>query len=193
MFERLRNDATVGARWLFVGRLSPHKAQHDLVKALAAFRRFHDDRAHLYLVGGSSSGRYETALRGFVERLDLEGAVTITGAVSDAAKRAYYEAADVFVVASEHEGFLVPLIEAMHHRVPIVAYTVGAVGETLASAGLALDTKEPCTLAAAVARVVRDPQLRAQLVDAGTARRADFDITRTGPALLEALQHVAPA
>jgi glycosyltransferase involved in cell wall biosynthesis len=182
-----------GATWLFVGRLAPNKAQHDLVKAFAAYRRFHDADARLHLVGGASSVRYERALRRFVENLALGDAVEIAGAVSEAAKRAYYEAADVFVVVSDHEGFCVPLIEAMYHQLPIVAFAAGAVGETIGDAGIVLDTKDPCTIAAAVARVIGDPRLRAQLVTAGEARRADFDIAHTGAALLAALEKVESA
>ena len=80
--------------------------------------------------------------------------MTLTGGVSAAELAAYYRAADVFVVCSEHEGFCVPLLEAMHYRVPIVAYAATAVPETLGDAGLLLDVKDPCTVAAAVDRVV---------------------------------------
>ena len=114
-------------------------------------------------------------------------AVTVTGGVSPSELAAHYRAADVFVVCSEHEGFCVPLIEAMHHHVPIVAYSSTAIPETLGDAGLLLDVKDPCTIAAAVDRVVGDPSLRRQLVDAGARRVCDFDISRTGPAFVEAV------
>ncbi|MET1002164.1 MAG: glycosyltransferase family 4 protein [Acidimicrobiia bacterium] len=181
---------TTGARWLFVGRLAPNKAQHDVVKAFAAYRRFHDPGAHLDLVGGSSSVLYTTALRCFVADLGLDAAVNLAGGVSASELAAYYEAADVFVVLSEHEGFCVPVLEAMQHRVPVVAYGAAAVPETLANAGLVLDVKDPCTVAAGVARVVRDDALRAQLIAAGTQRRRDFDLDHTGPAFVAAVESV---
>jgi glycosyltransferase involved in cell wall biosynthesis len=173
--------------WLFVGRLAPHKAQHDIVKAFAAYRRFHNPDARLYLVGGGPEDSYAHTLRRFVHGLGLDDAVTVTGGVSAADLVAYYRAADVFVVCSEHEGFCVPLLEAMHHGVPIVAYASSAIPETVADAGIVVDVKDPCTIAAAVDRVVGDPTLRARMIDAGARRGRDFDLSRTGPAFVEAV------
>ena len=183
-------DQGASARWLFVGRLAANKAQHDVVKAFAAYRRFHDPTAFLDLVGGSSSELYASALRRFIAELGLEGAVTIAGSVSSAELAAYYDAADVFVVLSEHEGFCVPILEAMQHGVPVVAFAAAAVPETVNGAGLVLDTKDACTVAAAVSRVVSEGALRAQLVEAGTRRRHDFGLTKTGPAFVAAVESV---
>jgi glycosyltransferase involved in cell wall biosynthesis len=180
-----------GVTWLFVGRLAPNKAQHDIVKAFAAYRRFHNPDAHLNLVGGGREDGYARTLQRFIHALGLDDAVTITGGVSDAQLAAHYATADVFVVCSEHEGFCVPLLESMHHRVPIVAYAATAVPETLGEAGLLLDVKDPCTVAAAVDRVVGDTALRRQLVEAGARRVQDFDLSRTGPAFVEAVTSAA--
>ncbi|MDQ1476336.1 MAG: hypothetical protein QOE62_1565 [Actinomycetota bacterium] len=182
--------ASGGADWLFVGRLAPNKAQHDIVKAFAAYRRLYDADARLHLVGGSSSHQYEMALTAFIDALDLGGAVEVTGGVGAGALTAQFEAADVYVVASEHEGFCVPLLEAMHHRIPIVAYAATAVPETLADAGLLLDAKDAYTIATAVHRVVTDTALRAQLVDAGVARLREFDIAKSRRKLLDAIAPV---
>jgi glycosyltransferase involved in cell wall biosynthesis len=165
---------TGAVTWLFVGRLAPNKAQHDIVKAFAAYRRFHNADARLHLVGGGREDSYARTLERFIHALGLDEVVTLTGGVSPAELAAHYRAADVFVVCSEHEGFCVPLLEAMHHRVPIVAYATTAVPETLGDA-------------AAVEHVVSDTALRAQLVEAGARRVRDFDISRTGPRFVEAL------
>ncbi len=165
-----------GSDWLFVGRVSPNKAQHDIVKAFAAYRRFHDPDARLHLLGSASSDAYLTSLEKFVIALDLEDAVDIAGPVTEAEKNAYYETADAFVVCSEHEGFCVPLLEAMHHGVPIVAYAAAAVPETLGSAGLLLPSKDPFTVAGAVARVLGEPGLRTALAAAGRERLGRFDL-----------------
>jgi glycosyltransferase involved in cell wall biosynthesis len=145
----------------------------------------------LNLVGGGREDGYARTLQRFIHALGLDDAVTITGGVSDAQLAAHYAAADVFVVCSEHEGFCVPLLESMHHRVPIVAYAATAVPETLGEAGLLLDVKDPCTVAAAVDRVVGDTALRQQLVEAGSRRLQDFDLSRTGPAFVEAVTSAA--
>jgi glycosyltransferase involved in cell wall biosynthesis len=175
---------------LFVGRLAANKAQHDIVKAFAAYRQFHDQRARLHLVGGGGDDPYGRTLRRFVEALGLQDAVTLTGGVSAAQLAAYYATADVFVVCSEHEGFCVPLLEAMHNRVPIVAYGATAVGETLARAGVVLPTKAPSVVAAAVARVVDDAALRGTLVDAGVERLGDFALERTRGKFWSAIEQV---
>jgi glycosyltransferase involved in cell wall biosynthesis len=193
--DRFRTTRSAGgADWLFVGRIAPNKAQHDVIKAFAAYRRLYDDQARLHLVGGSSSHLYETALEDFIEAAGLSRAVTITGPVSHGALMAYYDCADVFVVCSEHEGFLVPLLEAMHHRLPIVAYAAAAVPETLGAGGLLFDVKDPYTIATGVHRVLGDAALREQLVAAGTVRLTAFDMDTSRRKLLDAIEEtVGPA
>lgn len=181
-----------GSQWLFVGRLAPNKAQEDVVKAFAAYRRFHDPDARLHLVGGGVDSTYGRSLTSFITALGLEEAVSLPGPVAPSGLAAYYRSCDVLVVCSEHEGFCVPLVEAMHHRLPIVAFAAAAVPETLGDAGILLDTKDACTVAAAVARLRRDDALRAQLVEAGAARVAQFDPARAGPEFVDAVTSAAP-
>ena len=177
--------ANGGSDWLFVGRIAPNKAQHDIVKAFAAYHRFHDSSPRLP-GRGSTSHLYETTLRQFVNALELEHAVDLTGPVS-AADPALYESCDVFVVCSEHEGFLVPLLESMHHRLPVVAFRSSAIPETLGNAGLLLDTKDPATDAAAVDRVLTDTALRTAMLQAGAERLEYFDVARSRRKLLDRL------
>jgi glycosyltransferase involved in cell wall biosynthesis len=176
--------------WLFVGRIAPNKAEHDLVKALVAYRRFFDPNARLVLVGGGTDDRYARTLRRYIHALGLDDAVTLTGPVSGDALAAHYETADVLVVTSDHEGFCVPLIEAMAYDLPIVAYGSSAIPETLGDAGLLLPDKDPYVVATAVHRVLTDKRLRAQLVAAGRERMQQFDITHTGPAWVDAVTSV---
>jgi glycosyltransferase involved in cell wall biosynthesis len=175
--ERLIRNRSA-AEWLFVGRLAPNKAQHDVVKSFAAYRRFHDSDARLRLVGGGLDSNYGQTLMNFVDALGLAGCVTFTGGVTREQLAAHYRTADVLVVCSEHEGFCVPLVEAMHHRLPVVAYAAAAVPETMGNAGVLLTTKDPCTVAAAVARVLGDSALRQLLVDAGASRVERFEPER---------------
>ncbi len=187
--EQLRgNKAAGGVDLLFVGRVSPNKCQHDLIKFLAAYRRLYDPKARLHLVGGSSSAAYRAALEAYVDHLDLAGAVFLHGPVSPGALAAHYRAADAFVCLSEHEGFCVPLLEAWHHRLPVVALAAAAVPETVGGAGVLLPAKEPARVAAAVHRVLSDEDLRRALVAAGTARLADFSLERTRTILLDAVE-----
>ncbi|MHB8439056.1 MAG: glycosyltransferase family 4 protein [Acidimicrobiales bacterium] len=169
-----------GADWLFVGRLSPSKAQHDLIKAFASYKCRHDPGARLHLVGPQPGDDYAATLGRFASFLGVDGAVDITGAVSPAALAAYYAIADVFVCTSEHEGFCIPVIEAMSAGVPVVAYGAGAVPDTVGDSGLVLLRKSAMVLCEAVHRVITDEELRTRLVDSGTRRAKEFSLARTG-------------
>jgi L-malate glycosyltransferase len=185
--------ATGGADLLFVGKVSPHKGQHDLVKALAAYRRLYDPDARLRLVGGSISDAYQSAVERFADDLGLGHAVEVAGSVSHEELIAYYGAADAFVCLSNHEGFCVPLLEAMYHRLPIVAYANTAVPETVQGAGLVLPNKEPARVAAAVDRVVRDPVLRTTLAEAAAERVATFALPRVQDGFASAIEAACAA
>jgi L-malate glycosyltransferase len=179
VLERLaRERDSGGSSWLFVGQLAPHKCQHDVISALAFYRAAYDPSARLHLVGRETSPRYAQMLRRLTVELGLSGAVVMEGSVSEAALAALYSGTDVLVCCSEHEGFCAPLIEAMHHRLPIVAYGAAAVPETVAGAGVVLPDKRPSLVAAAVDRVLSDSALRERLVEAGVQRARDFDLDR---------------
>ena len=92
----------------------------------------------------------------------------------------------MFVLLSEHEGFNVPVLEAMHFDVPVVAFAAAAVPGTVGDAGLLLTDKHPVVVATAVERLRSDASLRQGLVDAGRKRVEHFSIVRTGPRLLDA-------
>jgi glycosyltransferase involved in cell wall biosynthesis len=187
--RRLRGERTGGAPVvLFVGRLAPNKCQHDLIKVLAALRAGPEPDARLRLVGGAELESYADAIRRLAYELQVGEAVDITGSVGAAVLAAHYATADVFLSLSEHEGFCVPLLEAMAHDLPVVAYEAGAVAETLGGSGVLLPAKDPALVAAAVARVVHDGALRTQLSAAGRDRVAAFSPDRVGARLLSVLQ-----
>jgi glycosyltransferase involved in cell wall biosynthesis len=167
-----------GADWLFVGQMIPHKAHHDVIMGFAAYRKAYDPKARLHLVGRDSCPAYALGIRKLVDALGLSAAVDVAGSVSAPRLAALYEAADVYVCCSDHEGFCAPLLESMHHGLPIVAYAAAAVPETVGAAGVVLPSKEPALVAAAASRVLSDPGLRAALVDAGRERAGSFSAER---------------
>ncbi|MGC8465145.1 MAG: glycosyltransferase family 4 protein [Acidimicrobiales bacterium] len=152
-----------GARWLFVGRIFPNKAQLELVAALAVYRQLYDPAATLTLVGSRAIERYAVAVERYAEELGLADAVLLQGQVSDAELGALYGSADVFVSASRHEGFCFPLIEAMRSALPIVAFASSAIPETLGRAGVLVSSADPVEFAAAVRLALTDRDVRAEI------------------------------
>jgi glycosyltransferase involved in cell wall biosynthesis len=188
-----RQRSRGGTDLLFVGKVSPHKGQDDLVKALSAYRRLYDPDARLHIVGGAISEEYQLAVERFADELGLADAVEFAGSVSHEELIAYYEGCDVFLCLSNHEGFCVPLLESMYHRLPIVSYRFTAVPETVQQAGLILPDKEPARVAAAIHRVVDDAGLRDQLA-AGAEERVDwFALARVKEGFVAALEAACAA
>jgi glycosyltransferase involved in cell wall biosynthesis len=170
---RLRR-ARRGTELLFVGKLSPHKAQHELVAMLSVYRRLYDPGATLRLVGSPITPVYGDALQCYAAELGVADGVELAGSLDDRALAAYFAHADAFVSASHHEGFCVPILEAMAYGVPVVATAAGAVPETVGDAGIVLRERSPVTMAVAVQKVLSDERLRRELVARGRARAARF-------------------
>ena len=159
-----------GARWVSVGRLAPNKAVESAVMALLVTRAHHDPAATLDVVGRPVVPSYTEALRRYIDEVGLHDAVTFTGAVSDEQLVAAMTRADVLVVTSRHEGFGVPVLEALSLGLPVVANDAGALPEVVGDAGLLVDAADPYALAGAVDRVLGDTGLRGSL-SAGAARQ----------------------
>ena len=168
-----------GGTVLFVGRLVPNKCQHDLIAAFAVLSQFRP-RSRLVLVGDASPPQYLQSLKDLARRLDVHDQVVFAGKVSDKNLSQWYRASDVFACASEHEGFGVPLVEAMANGLPVVAYDAAAVAETVGDSGIVLKDKRPLTMAMALHRVLGDGQLNQCLRDRGikSAQRFDISVTR---------------
>ncbi len=179
--------------WLFVGQLLPHKAQHDVVAAFAAYRKAYDERARLRLVGRRRVPLYAESVVRLADELGVGDSVELLDSVTAAELVALYEGSDVYVCCSEHEGFCAPLIEAMHHRLPVVAYGAGAVPETLGGAGVLLGSKEPALVAAAVRRLMKDEALSLRLQRVGLERSEDFSPRRARRAFAGALEQALGA
>jgi L-malate glycosyltransferase len=161
-----------GADWLFVGQVAPHKAQHDTIAAFACYRELFDLHGRLHIVGRPMGSVYRDALQGLSDRLDLGASIDLAGGVPAGTLAAYYASADVFVCCSDHEGYCVPVIEAMARGVPVVAYDAGAVAETVGDGGIIVERKDPLYLASVVRELLDDPDAYAEVVAAGRATAA---------------------
>jgi glycosyltransferase involved in cell wall biosynthesis len=178
---------------LFVGRVIPNKRIDDLIRFFAVYRRRYNPRARL-LVVGSYGGfhRYLAALHHLAARLGVED-VYFTGQVSNEELTAYYEVADLFLSASEHEGFCVPLVEAFYKGVPVLAYGAGAVPATLDGAGVLYETKDPEHVAALMDAIISDTALQDRIVAAQDAALARLRTRDFGERLLQWLATVLRA
>ncbi|MFO0599550.1 MAG: glycosyltransferase family 4 protein [Myxococcaceae bacterium] len=171
-------------RVVSVSRVVPHKRMEDLVSLHEELRRI-APRAELWLVGGFAAG--SAAFKALEARADAAGGVRFLGRVSHAELVSAYRAADVFVSMSEHEGFGVPLIEAMAAEVPVLAFGAAAVPETMGGRGIVFDEKNFAALAEVVKRLGDDAELRARVVAGQGERLAQLRFEDTTAALGRAL------
>jgi len=160
---------------LFVGRVIPNKKFEDLIRAFHAYKTCFNPRSRLLLVGSHAGfERYVAMLHGLIAHLDARD-VHLVGHVSNEELTAYYEIADIFVSASEHEGFCVPLIESFHMGVPVLAYAATAVPATMDGAGILYTNKDPMHLAALINAVIEDPGLAERVIDGQDAALARLE------------------
>jgi glycosyltransferase involved in cell wall biosynthesis len=170
---------------LFVGRVVPSKKLEDVIRFFHAYHTFYNPRSRLLLVGAHGGfDRYLAALHRFVATLGARH-VHFAGQVSNAELTAFYEIADLFLCASEHEGFCVPLVEAFYKEIPVLAYAATAVPATMDGAGVLYTAKDPSRIAALMDAVVsnRDVQetlIRGQLAAVDRLRARDFAGTLLG-------------
>ena len=126
------------------------------------------------LLGDFGMEKYSKKLRLFVEKNHLSDSVVFTGKCSFSDVIAYYRMANIFLCMSEHEGFCVPLAEAMYFNIPVVAYNAAAVPDTLDGSGILLQSTAPEQAAQAMNALHTDDALREKVLAAQKARLDDF-------------------
>jgi L-malate glycosyltransferase len=187
--QRLREqlDATGDVNWLFVGRIVPNKAIEDLLRLFWLYHRDINPLSHLYLVGSRYVASYAAFLDGMVREGGLEDSVTFTGLISRSHLKTYYQAADLYLHASHHEGFCVPLLESMYFGVPILARKAAAVPETLGSAGVLFTRLGYREVAEMAHLLLTDQALRQQVIARQRERLLDFHPSRVEEELRRSL------
>jgi glycosyltransferase involved in cell wall biosynthesis len=170
---------------LFVGRVIANKKIEDLIRFFHAYHTFCNPRSRLLIVGAQSGfERYLASLHQLVATLGATH-VYFIGHVSDEELVAFYEIADLFLCASEHEGFCVPLVEAFYKQIPVLAYAATAVPATMDGAGVLYDDKDPVQVATLIDAIISDSRLQDRIVDGQLAavdrlRAKDFAGTLLG-------------
>lgn len=173
---------------LFVGRVVPNKCFEDLLRVLAYYQRCIDHRARLLIVGEHRTfSPYYDALQALASRLRLDE-VHFVGHVTQAELNAYYRVASAFVCMSEHEGYCVPLFEAMHHGLPVFAYAAAAIPHSTGEGVLLLQDKDPALVAETIAAVLADGDTLAAMLARQRRALASVDSKHVVAKLLEYLR-----
>lgn len=160
---------------LFVGRIVPNKRYEHLIMAFHAYRQFIGKPARLLLVGSYiQMERYLAYLHNLVHELKLKD-VIFTGHMIQDRLVAHFRVADLFLSMSEHEGFCIPLLEAMHFSVPVMAYAAAAVPETLGGSGILFREKDYRRIAEMMDLVLDDRKIRSRVIARQNERLTTFD------------------
>jgi len=163
---------------LFVGRLIPNKRPDNLIRYFHAYKSLYNPRARLLLAGSFGGFEvYYAQLQSLVARLGVQD-VHILGQISNEELTALYDVADLFLCASEHEGFCVPIMESFYKQVPVIARAATAVPATMDGGGVLYDTTDPRRVAALMHAVVSSPAVEDEIVarqDAALARLLALD------------------
>jgi len=178
---------------MFVGRIIPNKKIEDVIRFFHAYKTYFNPRARLLLVGAHAGfERYLSMLLSMIAALGVRD-VHFLGHVSNAELVAYYELADVFLCASEHEGFCVPLVEAFHMGVPVLAYAATAIPSTMDGAGVLYTDKDPMRVAALIDQVATNDDLASRIAEAQDAALARLMARDFGGLLLRFIDEIRQA
>ena len=175
---------------VFVGRVIPNKKIDDLIRFFHAYHAVFNPRSRLLIIGAQRGfERYLASLHQLAATLGASD-VEFIGHVSDEELVAFYEVADLFLCASEHEGFCVPLVEAFYMEVPVLAYAATAVPATMDGAGVLYDTKEPLEVARLMDAIVADRDLQERIVEGQLAAVARLQAKDFGGTLLRFVDEI---
>lgn len=183
--ENILGDGLINI--LFVGRIVPNKRIEDHIRLAELYKRYVDSYYRFVFVGRYDGlPRYYAQVRALITEFQmLPDRFWFTGPVPDEDLAAFYRWADVYVSLSEHEGFCVPLVEAMAADVPVLAYAAGAVPETLGGAGVLFAPKDLELAAEMLGTLVYDRPVRDRVIEGQRRRLADFAPDRIQRRLME--------
>jgi glycosyltransferase involved in cell wall biosynthesis len=162
--------------FLFVGRIAPNKKIEDIIRLAEQYKRYVDAEYRFIFVGKTDGvPRYYDTVRALIDEYRMPAdRFVFTGPVDEADLATYYRTARVYISMSEHEGFCVPLLEAMLADVPVMAYASTAVPDTLGGAGVQFAPKDMEFAAELLVALAYDETLRAQIIAGQRRRVAEF-------------------
>ena len=174
VLEEILDDGLVN--FLFVGRIAPNKRIEDHIRLAEHYKRYVDTYYRFIFVGRYEVvPRYYATIRALMAEYEMpQERFIFAGPVPDAELAAYYRSASVYVSLSEHEGFCVPLLEAMAMDVPVLAYAAAAVPDTLGGAGIQFAPKDLEQVAELLAVLAFDDDAREAVLAGQRKRLTDF-------------------
>jgi len=189
LISSLTVDDTVNL--LYVGRLSPNKKQEDVIKVFYYYNMYVNSNSKLYLVGKEQIPVYVDFLKKLVVRLGLTDKICFTGSVCNENMAAYYRSANVFLCMSEHEGFCVPLIEAMKHSIPIIAYNSCGLPFTLGGSGILINRKDFAAISELINLIVTEESFRKAILIRQNERLEDFSREKIGKKIISIIDNIS--
>lgn len=176
---------------IFVGRIVPNKKIEDVISVFSHYKKSYDNSARLFLVGNyNEDDKYFNYLKKFINKCQVED-VIFSGHIPFDEILAYYSIANAFVCMSEHEGFCVPLVEAMFFNVPIVAFDSCAVPNTLGGSGVLVAEKDNNVIAELIFKLVKDNDYKKLIIEKQKERLAFFDNKRISEELLGYIKNIS--
>lgn len=175
---------------IFVGRIAPNKKQEDVIKTFYYYQKYINPRSRLFLAGSySGMEKYYEKLTQYIDALQLEN-VYITGHIKFPELLSYYHIGDVFLCMSEHEGFCIPLVEAMYFDIPIVAYSATGVEDTLGEAGMRMKIKDCREAAEMIDLLMQRNTLRNAIIQEQQKRLREFSYESTRKKIIESIREI---
>lgn len=188
VLNKYANDGWVN--WLFVGRVVPNKKHEDIIKAFAYYKKYLNAKSRLFIVGTyAGMDKYYDKLCHYIKELHTQD-IIFTGKTSFDQILAYYKLADVFVCMSEHEGFCVPLVEAMKFDVPVIAFASSAIPETLGGAGILLEDKSSILVSKIVDAIIKNKTLQRKIVEKQEERLKYFSYENVSKEMTEEINDI---
>jgi glycosyltransferase involved in cell wall biosynthesis len=175
---------------LFVGRVAPNKRIEDVIKTFYYYHILNKNSR--LILAGSSNDLYFVYLKALVLALGLSDSIVFTGNIALSDLIAYYQSAAAFLCLSQHEGFCLPLLEAMHFNIPIFALARSAVPETLGNAGVLIHESDFKKIAELLNEVLGRPDLLKDILRGQKQRLATFERSRVRKKLLDCMAHTSP-
>ena len=174
---------------LCIGRGAPNKKVEDVLDAYSTYKKRYNPHSRLFLVGRYNDDPYVRKLREKIQKEEIPD-VVFTGHISFSEVLAYYRLSDLCICMSEHEGFCVPLLEAMYLHVPVLAYAAAAVPYTMGNAGILLQSKQADYVAKHMDRIMKSDLLRNAVLRRQRKRVAEMSYDTVKDRVLQSVQGV---